>query len=204
MKRFHLVLALMAIVIGWPPQARADSPLTSTNFWRAYRDVPEVVVAHDIERLNTRLACYLLSKAPIDRKAAVVNALSWNLHGHDNATLFREVLSQKYKTPPATVDARLTADECFCLAYLTALDDYLHPQRAATLAARARRGLPRSFTAAMVDALVQAQMALPHFDRVWRAVQPVLDDRHLVMDMRPAARALIVDYLRLYRPRATR
>lgn len=200
----RILLAVTTIMMAWSLPARADSPLTSTEFWKAYRNVPEVALAHDIERLNTRLANYLLSKAPIDRKAAVVNALAWNFHGRENAVLFRDVLSQKYKMAPAAVEARLTPEECFCLAYLTALDDYFHPQRASKLAARARKGLPRSFTVAMVGALIRAQMEMRRLEKVWPMVQPVLDDRHLVQDMRPAGRAIIVDYLRLYRPEALR
>jgi hypothetical protein len=192
------LVPIVLLVIGAAVAARADSPLTSTPFWKAYQDVPEVRQAHDIERLNTHLAYYLLSKAPIDRKAAVINALSWNFYGRQNAALFREVLGIKYKLPPASVDPRLTAEETFCLGYLTALDDYFHPKPALAMVEKARARLPKSFTVAIVDALIRAQVNFSHFERLWPIVRRVLDDRRLVEDMRPAGREIIVRYMRLY------
>lgn len=180
--------------------ACADSPLTSTGFWKAYSDVPQVATAHDIGRLTTKLAQYLSSTAPIDRKAAVINALSWDCYGKQNAALFREVLGQKYKCAPSAVDGRLAPDETFCLAYLVALDDYFHPQPAVRLAGQARQRLPRSFTVAVVTMLMQAQIEMHanHWDRIWPMTRAVLDDRGLRADMRPAARDIIVAYMRLY------
>ena len=195
--RFFLVAVLLFCALA---PAHADSPLTSTEMWRAYRDVPEVRTALDIERLNTALGRFLLSKAPIDQKIAVVNALSWNLHGKENALLFREMLGQKYRCAPNVLEGRLTPDETLCLGYLVALDDYFHPRAAAPLVEAARMRLPRSFTAAMVAALVRAQQQLfeHRLARIWPDTKAVLDDRRLLNDMRPQARAIIVHYMKLY------
>lgn len=190
-----LLFALLLPASGW-----ADSPLTSTNFWKAYKDVPAVVQAHDIERLNTTLAYYLISPAnSIDKKAAVINALTWDFNGKQNAMLFREVLGIKYKVAPAQVDRRLNADEVFCLAYLTALDDYFHVEKALALAEKARARNPKSFTVAMVAALTRAQSRFSDQKSLYGITQPVFDDRKLVQDMRPAGRAIIAEYMRLYK-----
>ncbi|MBX3171536.1 MAG: hypothetical protein KF760_29275 [Candidatus Eremiobacteraeota bacterium] len=194
MKKLALLLSLAAL------PARADSPLTSTDFWTAYKDVPEVVTAHDIERLNTRLGYYLLSNASIDKKAAVINALSWNYNGRQNAQLFTEILGQKYKTTDvARIKQRLTGEERFCLAYLTALDDYFHVDSALTMAREARRQLGNSFTVAIVTELIDAQKNFGGATPLWNYVAPVLNDKKLKQDLRPRGRKVIFDYMALYK-----
>ena len=194
MKKLALLLSLAAA------PAWADSPLTSTDFWTAYKDVPEVVTAHDIERLNTRLGYYLLSNASIDKKAAVINALSWNYNGRQNAQLFTEILGQKYKTTdPAQLNRRLTAEERFCLAYLTALDDYFHVDAAYDMARQARRQLGGSFTVAIVTELIEAQKNFGGKTPLWNYVAPVLNDKKLKQDLRPGGRKVIFEYMALYK-----
>jgi hypothetical protein len=196
MKKLFTTLTLLLAAVG---SARADSPLTSTNFWKAYRDIPAVRQAHDIERLDTTLANYLLSKRnSIAKKAAVINALNWNYNGLQNAMLFREVLGQKYKLAPGRVDARLTADETFCLAYLTAMDDYFHVNASLKMADRARLRNPKSFTVAIVDALIRCQSEFKTPTKLWPVISAVLDNPQLTQDMRPRAKEAIKEYMHLY------
>lgn len=197
MPKTVLVLRFLLCMVLLCAPAWADSPLTSTMFWKAYRDVPQVLEAQDIGRLNTRLGYYLLSRAPLDKKAAVINALSWNYEGRQNAMLFREILEQKYKT--AAFEPRMSAEETFCLGYLTALDDYFHPERAAAYLDQARRRLPRSYTVAMVRGLNRGQMHFSNFKQVWADTAEVVNDKTLVKDLRPRAVAIVLDYMRGYR-----
>ena len=191
LKKLALFLRLMAGPAG------ADYPLTSTNFWTAYKDVPEVLIAHDLERLNTKLGYYLLSDAPIDKKAAVINALSWNYHGKQNSQLFLEILGQKYKT--SDILEKINPEERFCLAYLTALDDYNHVAGAHHLACQARRRIPGSFTVAIVTELIEAQANIGGKTPLWNFVAPVLSDDKLKQDLRPPGRAIIYNYMALYK-----
>lgn len=178
----------------------ADSPLTSTPLWKGYRDLPEVASARDIERLNTSLAQYLLSKATLDKKIAVINALSWNYYGKQNAALFLEVLGQKYKSQDAKVlEGRLTAEERLCLAYLTAMDDYFHVEKALAMARQARKSLPQSFTADVITRLIEAQHRFAEQDKLWTLVEPAFTNQKLKFDMRPEGRKQIYDYMILYR-----
>ena len=194
---------LLALCLILPGAAWADSPLTSTNFWKAYQDVEAVKLANDIERLNTKLALFLLApQNSIDKKAAVINALSWNFHGKENAMLFLEVAAQKYKTEPSKVEARLNADEIFCLAYLTALDDYFKVDRAVLLVDKARKGNSKSFTVAMVANLIHCQARFSvakEWKVMWRNTEAVLQDRTLIQDMRPQGKDIIAEYMRLYK-----
>lgn len=188
---FSLVLSLSAA-------CRADSPLTSTDFWTAYRDVPQVRTAHDLRRLNNGLANYLLSKAPLDRKAAVINALSWNYEGQQNAPLFLEAASLKYGKSDAEVRYMLKPDERFCWGYLMAMDNYFDVKTSLLTLRNARRQMPKSFTVAIVTELVEAQHNFAH-GKLWQYVEPVFEDQHLKRELRPQARKVIYDYMALYK-----
>lgn len=191
---------LLICLLFFPMLAGADSPLTSTPLWKGYQDLPEVLVARDIERLNTRLAYYLLSGASLDKKVAVINALSWKYEGKQNAMLFREVLGQKYKTQDwPLIEGKMSAEETLCLAYLTALDNYFQVEEAWKLARRAQKRLPNSFTAAIVTRLIEAQSRFQEQDKLWTIVEPAFSSQTLKSDMRPAARKEIFNYMQLYR-----
>ncbi|HHT9109297.1 MAG TPA: hypothetical protein ACFYD9_11675, partial [Candidatus Wunengus sp. YC64] len=71
---------------------------------------------------------------PIDVKAAVINGLSWRFEGKNNAELYAYYLALLYHLSITELDtAFLSADEIFCLGYLTVMDDYFHPEYAIQL-----------------------------------------------------------------------
>jgi hypothetical protein len=193
------VLSLAALLL-LPGVIRADSPLTSTAFSDAYLDVPIIRQARDAGVMNERFADFLSSPlVGIDYKAALCNALGWRFEGRENAKLYSRYLAVRHAGRPGSALRPLTADECFCLGYLAALDDYFEPQRALPLLEIARNGNTRSFTVAIVYALTQAQAALDtDWNEAWRAVRRVELDRRLGPDMRPQARQIIFDYMNLY------
>lgn len=193
MQKIIIPLALSLSLAGW-----ADSPLTSTEFWTSYRDLPQVRTAHDLRRLNNGLANYLLSKAPLDHKAAVINALSWNYHGQQNAQLFLDSAALKYKKSPPDTLYMLTPDEQFCWGYLMAMDDYFHVKTSLSTLRAARRRLPNSFTVAIVTELVEAQHNFAD-QKLWQYVEPVFENKKLRRDLRPQARQTIYKYMALYR-----
>jgi len=199
LKRLCFLLLLIYLTgLGW-----ADSPLTSTPLWKGYRDLPQVTMARDLERLNTSLALYLLSGASLDKKIAVINALSWNYEGKQNAMLFREVLGQKYKSQDdKVIEGRMTAEERLCLAYLTAMDDYFHVERALAMARQARKRLSQSFTADVITRLIEAQSRFAEQDKLWTLVEPAFTNKQFKPDMRPEGRKQIYDYMILYRKKS--
>ena len=189
------------LVVG---PAQADSPLTSTPFYQAYLDIPQVKAAHDTGRLTTRLGQFLSSSAPLEQRVAVVNALSWSVYGKQNAALFREVLAQRYKVPLAELDGRINPSEELCLAYLEGLDQYFEVSRACERAEHARVGLGKSYVAAIVVGLLRAQRDFKDFAQVWEDVAPLDGVCDLKVDMRPQARTIIFNYMRLYRGSSSR
>jgi hypothetical protein len=68
----------------------ADSPLTSTDFYKAYLDVPEVLEASKSDGvLSSNFFNFLNAKEnKIDAKIALINALKWNLKGKKNAQVY--------------------------------------------------------------------------------------------------------------------
>ena len=80
MKKLILIFSLLilSIVPGF-----ADSPLTSTDFYRAYLDVPIVKEAADHpNKLTKEMMQYLYDdKNPLYIRIALINAVGWNFDG---------------------------------------------------------------------------------------------------------------------------
>lgn len=177
----------------------ADSPITSTDFSRAYNDVNIVKTAKDGGTINQEIADYLYSsKNPIDIKAAVINALGWGINGKSNAEGYVKL---KYSKNIKDLDtSSLTGEEIFCISYLMALDDYFHVDNALALMEKARDKNKSSFTIAIVDTILKGQIALhnDNWGMVWLNTERVLNDKTLVKDMREAAINNIVEYMKSY------
>ena len=90
-KTISLLLLSLCLATG----AQADSPLTSTEFFRAYLDVKEVKYASE-NTLDDKLLKFLASaKANPVHKLAVINALSWGKTDYVNT--FEAFLLKKRK-----------------------------------------------------------------------------------------------------------
>ena len=112
--------------------ANADSPITSTDFYKAYLHIPEVEEAHEIGVLSEGMAQFLLdSENSLDKKAAVINALYWDIDRKINAFLFKRHLKAKYQVKD-DIDSLVKVmndEELFCLGYMTVMDNYFEPEK---------------------------------------------------------------------------
>lgn len=93
MKKLLLILSLLLVsIVG----GYADSPLTSTDFYRVYLDVPEVKkAAENPGKLTRELMEYLRDdNNPLDKRIAVVNAVGFN---SENQTNFRDYIEYCYE-----------------------------------------------------------------------------------------------------------
>lgn len=194
-----MIAAVVAAAIG---MCHADSPLTSTDFSKAYMDIPIVQQAASEGVMSLELAEYLSSPdVSIDIKAALIDALGWSVNGKHNAELYRYYLALRYRRPldEPTPDL-LMADEMFCLGYLTAMDDYFHVEKAIPLLARARARNPKSFTVAIILAMAKGQaVRSKSFEKSWQMVEQVLNNEGLNQDLREKAKEAIVAYMKLYK-----
>lgn len=202
-------------MVGWiTPLVWADSPLTSTPFYRAYLDIPAVQLAAQTKQASGLVLEFLLQKHPLDQKAAVINALGWSIKGQSNGLRYATALAQVYRSTLEQLDARsLSASELAVLGYLLAMDDYLglKPLRPGsrgllgmsplTLLFSASVKDHTNFTAVLLYGLVRAQEVMP---RSWCQVYTLVDKalKHFSPDkrnLRPAAVQIITKYIGLYR-----
>ena len=201
MQKRRIVIAAQLVLFISLGILYADSPITSTPFYTAYSDIEMVRIAEKSGVLTLSIARYFSSTTnPIDVKAAVINALSWDIEGKNNAELFFEFLEDFYKEDIDSVTLEpLSVDEIFCLGYLMAMDDYFYVYEALDVLYTAWDLNDTSFTISIILAIVEAQDAMD-FDwcEVWLLTEGVLFDKTLKKDMRDEAIEIIVDYMKLY------
>jgi hypothetical protein len=192
----------------------ADSPLTSIDLAVSYQDLEIVQKAKRSKQLQGEVLIFLLTNAPLDEKAAVINALGWKIDGQNNAYLFLVgfAQSQDMTIHDLSLDDLSAADK-FVLGYLLAMDDYFdlsplgynasQPLWSATpiqLLSQAAFALPDNFTVHFVKSLVEAQ---DYMDKSWCAVyqapQSVLKQfPPSQRNLRPQAVENAMSYLNLY------
>jgi hypothetical protein len=195
------IASLLLMLINY--SAKADSPLTSTDFYTAYSNIDIVNEAHKTQKFTDKIGDYLSSpQNSIDKKVAVVNALGWNFDGKNDAELFRRYLGKKYgirnKLTVSMDD--FTGDELLCLGYMTAMDDYFKPQDAIEIVEMALKKDPKSYTFNIITSLVKAQNMM---DKSWcdlfKLTDAVDKNSSLTMDMKKDAIKIIFDYMNLYK-----
>lgn len=202
MKKILLVVILLNVLFLFPKTSHADSPITATKFYEAYMDVKMVERAHLEGVMGLEIAEFLTSpENPIDIKAAVINALSWKFDGKNNAELYAYYLALLYHVSITELDTEfLSADEVFCMGYLTAMDDYFHPEKALPILEEAHKVMKESFTVSIIMALVRGQAVMDYdWCEVWRLTEEVLKNKELKQDLRPEAIKMIIDYMVLYK-----
>lgn len=199
------IAVIVSLSLGFLTHSvNADSPLTSTPFYQAYLENCDDGVhcsllqrARSTQVLNEEMAYFLYSYAtPIDQKAALVNALGWNFKGQKNAQRYLQFLRQNSRFS-------VSADDFMVIAYLTAMDDYFHPELARPNIDFAHSLKPDSFTIAVVKGLIEAQTYCDFFcsnPKIWQAHSAVVDAyTEKARDLKPTALQIISDYLILYR-----
>jgi hypothetical protein len=117
--------------------SKADSPLTSIEFFRAYEDVAIVKMAVNAEGQITQPILEYLDneKNLVDIKMAVINALGWEFDGLQNAQLYYDHANRD-NTFESIEDFTQNArpDQRLCYAYLLAMDNYFDVTAAASIA----------------------------------------------------------------------
>jgi len=198
-KKLIIVIFILAVFVP----VFADSPLTSTPFYKAYSELNIIKAAKAKGILNVDMAEYLSSgSVPLDLKAALINALSWSFDGNYNSELYNYYLCLKYGVPLGNLEiAELSPGELFSLGYLRAMDDYFDVNDSLNLLELARESLDRSLTVTLIYSLVKAQAMMQSQD--WSGIWPMFDDvagdDMLRIDIRPEAVSIIIDYIVLYR-----
>jgi hypothetical protein len=183
----------------------ADSPLTSSDFYQAYLDVPMVKEATVSKgKITTKMMEYIHNENnPLEIKLAIINAIGWNHKGLKNSQKFLKYVlkKKKYKLKflgkTTAFKFSATADELICYAYMKSLDNYFDVSEAFNTAELSLKKNPNSFGVAMIYNLIKAQ-ALTSIGETCYGSQLFLalkDNPNLKMDMRKESMSYIFEYI---------
>ena len=209
----RLICLLTMCLLTFP--LLADSPLTSTPFYKAYAD-EKIVQKAEENGLHKKVLKFLVNekKDPV-LKIAAINAISWGKEGttkqfeqymlKKNKELKTEVFDSLRVVPedaPSETELTklLTADELMCWTYLQALEDYQNPQYCMRGAYLSFIRKEKSMAHATVFALVACQN---QFDYDWCKIYQLgqiyfVDKKYEENILTREATHIILDYLNLY------
>lgn len=181
----------------------ADSPLTSTEFYKGYIDIAIVKQARKSDGIITEKQLQFLtnSKNPIAIKLALINSLGWNTKGKSNAPKYLAYLFEKqpllnYKN----FYNKATTTQLICYAYLKAMDDYFNVKSASVFARQAMRKAPTTYSIHLIGTLIQVQGANQNnWCSVYTKINQVHKNKKLQLDMRLISAAAVFGYTDRYK-----
>lgn len=211
MKKVYFVLVMM---ISATQICFADSPLTSTEFYKAYLDVPIVKAAADNpKKLSEEAKTYLFDEGnPLDVKIALINAVGWDVDGLTTYLDYIEYCLSNFpkarhgilENKVVTVDdlySNASCEQMAVLVYLHAMADYNDVKNNYAfmeLAMQTPLINKQSFMLPM--GLIIAQAALVSND--WGNIYPAMNyyiNSPEIKDMRPKAIELVMEYINDYK-----
>jgi hypothetical protein len=197
MKIKNLLLCLCLLLVS--SQSFADSPLTSTDFYKGYLDIAIIKTAAKSNGKITEQQLQFLTNAknPIAIKLALINSLGWDTKGKSNGPEYLEYLFEKqpqlnYKN----FINKASATQLICYAYLKAMDDYFNVKSASVFARQAMRKATTSFSIHLIGTLIQVQPLLnsKKWCAIYTKMNQVRTDKKLQLDMRLISTAAILSY----------
>lgn len=196
MKIKNLLLCICFFLIAHT--SFADSPLTSTPFYKGYLDIAIIKNAAKSNGTITEQQLQFLtnSKNPIAVKLALINSLGWNVKGKSNAPNYLAYLFEKqpqlnYKN----FINKATAEELICYAYLKAMDNYFDVQSASVFAKQALRKAPTSYSIHLIGTLIQVQgINSKNWCDIYTKMNQVLTNKKLKDDFRPISVKAVFSY----------
>jgi hypothetical protein len=201
MKKTLLVL-LFSIYIN---TAFADSPLTSTDFYKAYLEVPMVQEALSSKGIisNGMMEYINDDSNPLDVKLAIINAIGWDHKGMMISKMYFMTVMQKKKYKSdfggeySAFESSATTDELICYSYMKALDNYFDVVDAFEMAGVAIRKSPDSFAVNMIYNLIKSQGLTSYGENCYasKLFLTLNNNPKLKMDMRKESMGYIFEYM---------
>ncbi len=183
----------------------ADSPLTSTDFYKAYLDVPLVQEALNSKgKITNEMMAYINSDTnSLEVKLAIINAIGWNVKGNKSSKLyFKFVMNKKkYKSDfggdSTAFNWNATADELICYAYMKALDNYFDVTDAFEVAGLALKKNPNSFAVNMIYNLIKAQglTSYREYCAASKMFNTLKNNPNLTTDMKKESMSFVFEYI---------
>lgn len=176
----------------------ADSPLTSTEFYKGYIDIAIIKEARKSDGIITEKQLQFLtnSKNPIAVKLALINSLGWDTKGKSNAPEYLEYLfEQKPHLNYKNFINKASAEELICYAYLRAMDDYFNVKSASVFARQAMRNAPTNYSIHLIGTLIQVQGTTQNnWCTVYTKMNQVRTNKKLKLDFKSKSIAAIFSY----------
>lgn len=182
-----------------------DSPLTYTDFHRAYTDVPLVHKAIKSKgKISNEMMSYLASDTnPLDVKLAIINAIGWSNDGAKRSEAYLNYVVKTKKYTAGIHEKRLafkwnaTADELICFAYIRAMEDYFDVTYANEIAQMALQKNPNSLAINLISGLVKAQGLFLLNEWCYASVQfnSIQKNTQLKTDLRNDGKNIICEYM---------
>lgn len=196
MKKLILLSLLLAAFAG---RAFADSPLTSTEWWKYYENKAVVVEAHEYGCTQNVMKIICGHEYPVDLRLALVNAMGWNFEGQHHFSLCLDYYQKTYNLTDDELGEHMDAETYCVFAYLLALDNYFDVSDAFDITYHAYEMKPQSRAIGMITGLIAAQIAMDdNWCDVYNNVAPIAADNTLIPDMSDYAVRQIMDYIGLY------
>lgn len=177
----------------------ADSPLTSTPFYKGYMDIAIIKTAAKSNGKITEQQLQFLSntKNPIFIKLALINSLGLNVKGKSNAPDYLEYLfEQQPQLNYKNFITKATAEELICYAYLKAMDNYFDVKLASVFAKQAMRKAPISYSINLIGTLIQVQPLLnsKKWCDIYNKMNLIRTNKKLKLDFRDKSLKAIFNY----------
>lgn len=198
-----LLFIIFGLLVSF--KSLADSPLTSTDFGKAYLDFPIVQEAFKSNgKITNEMVEFICEKDnPLDVKLALINGLGWEKKGMMNSKVFFMYVMKKknYQSEFTNNDYiafkwYATPDELICFAYMQAMDNYFDVTEAFEIASEALRKAPYSFAVNMIYNLLKSQGLFSFGESCYASkLFMTLKDPTLTMDMKKEAIGYIFSYI---------
>ena len=200
MKKILLLIICTCISsLSW-----GDSPLTYTEFHKAYIDEPIVQKAASSKgKISNEMMSYLVSDTnPLDVKLAIINAIGWSNNGPKKSDAFLNFVVKTKKYTAGINGNRLafkwnaTADELICFSYIRAMEDYFDVIYANEIAQLALQKNPNSLAVHLISGLIKAQGFLLN-EWCYAATQfnSIEQNTLLTKDLRKEGEFIICEYM---------
>ena len=201
-KRNSIKIVILICTLLLSANSKADSPLTSTDFYKAYETLGIVKSTQRMGAINEEMMQFLTNPSePIAVKLALINKLGWDISGKNNAHIFLQFMQKNkgYKTENEFIENGKGYD-LICYAYLKAMDDYFDVKEALIIAKKASEKEPKSFSVNFISKLIYAQdMLYEDQCKVYQSVINVRENETLIVDMKQDAIEIVFEYMNIYK-----
>ena len=192
----------LLILLAFCDNSFADSPLTSTNFYKVYKNqtINKYIEANG--KINDGLCSLLLKKeTPLEIKIAGINALGWKLIGQNNAEVFlRYLVAKKYYKDKKYFLKNASAEDLILYTYMLAMDNYIDVSESVKICAQPIIANNQSKCIRLISALIHSQSVLYiSYCKVYTTIQEVNENKNLRNDMQEDAIQEIFKYINKYK-----